>query len=197
MKIRTKSVMNTVKKISKIRIIFILVCCVLLVSSIAGAMSSRKENIHIKNIKAEQNKIVEEFKRTEKKTNLRQDDNNKAIVLINTVDNGTENIGAKDIHNIILVVFSKNREKGYINLIALQKEMLIKKDKKGNLKKLKDMFDNKNPEKFYKAIESVTDYKVGAHIIYNNDIIKKMMDYKYLAIWINMQMNIIFQTERE
>ena len=179
-----KSIVNNIgvvngetSKLHIFAVIFaVFICSVSLVEGIKCAMG----NYRINQVYEAREKMAEEFntkKLSNKRVEINQDKDIPGLVLLNIGDKDASDFNAKDIHNIFVVLFEKNSTYGTINIVALQKELLVNRSKRNDLVKLKECYDKKNPNKLYNAIESLLDYKVDSYIAYDNETIKELMEY--------------------
>lgn len=163
--------------------IAIVVC---FVSIVAGAHNNSSVKRMEKTVK-KQESILNKFEEHKRK-GKEQCKEVMSIALINTGDNDTDEIVPEEIQNVTLLTFVDKGDKGVVHITPIQRESYcgIKKDK--SLKRIKETFDNKNPQKFYDTIRGFVDYNVVGYFSYNNDTIKEIMDIQYLAgitIWEN------------
>lgn len=182
---KTVILKKQIMKKNKSKLVWLVLCCAVLVIGIIGGILSGQDNMRIEKVKAAQQQQKDDFskaiKAEKKGTPIRQDEDLDAVALLNVGKKDKSNITADDIHNIIVVVFAKNNRKQVIDVIAVQKETCIGKEKNNALQTIKKSFDRDDPQKMYDALEKVIDYNVGSYIVYNNDTIKSIMDLLYIV----------------
>ena len=173
-----KSLLN-LEKGKKIRIVTVVVTAMVIVAVILGGISNVEANNRAENIYNTREEMKADFENrrltVRAKMPMAQDSSIPGIVLLNVGDKDVNDFKAEDIHNIFVVIFEKTGKYGRINLVGLQKNIIVGREK-GEIITLQKSFDPDNPEKMYQAIEKQIDYKVDAFLTYNNDTVKRVMD---------------------
>lgn len=171
-------------EIKRAKVIWGIVCIAIFFVMLILNYNGYKENDKMQKVYNLQDKISTDFKNTTSETAIaqpfKQDEKMPAIVLVNVGDAGISDVSPDNIENIMLMVFDRNDKKGFINFIAVQKEIFVKK-KNNKMLSLKTVFDKDDPQQFCETIEKMLDYKVDGLITYNNKTINDIMGLQYIV----------------